>query len=125
MITEIVLFVLGAFASFVVDTWWWLKPTLQKAEKGLEFHEHYHVGLELIILGLALSYVDTVATYIVIGAGFGFIMAEWRQIVEPKNGKVLLGHPFAYGSTHFTSSTVLGVILTGIAVSLVLFKYLQ
>ena len=100
MVIEVIFFVLGAFISFIVDVWWW-NIDYKKAEKGLEFHEHYHSGLELLILGLLVSYVPSIMAFILIGAGFGFIMAEWRQVVEIAEEKVHPGHPFAYKSNHF------------------------
>jgi hypothetical protein len=123
MISEIILFILGAFLVFLVDTWWW-RIDYSKIEKGLEFHEHYHVGLELLILGLLASYVTSLVAFFPIGAGFGFIMAEWRQIVEIKGKQVKPGHPFAYGSEHFGKSTIVGIILTGIVLALLLIRSL-
>lgn len=129
MLVLLVLFVFGTLASFVVDTIWWLRPSVNKYEKGgLRVHEHYHFGLELLIIAIilmkaAVSYtsleqaLSNVAA-IMVGAGFGFIMAEWRQIVEPKAKGIVLGHPFSYGSNHFIPSTIIGVILTGIVVGL-------
>lgn len=129
MIVEIVLLILGGFTVFVIDILWW-NIDFKKAEKGFEAHEHYHVGLELLIGGVFLSLINEMLVYFMLGAGFAFIMAEWRQTVEireTKDGKeekkdVVPGHPFAYGSTHFAKSTAIGIALTGFLVGLVVVK---
>ncbi len=114
MMAELVFFIVGAFASYVVDVWWWTID-YRKAERGLEFHEHYHVGLELLILSLFLNrFTPSAPVFALAGAGFGFITAEWRQVVEVAGRKVQPGHPFAYGSKHFRQSTILGLLLLGI-----------
>jgi len=111
MMVELVFFIVGAFASYIIDVWWW-SIDYRKAERGLEFHEHYHVGLELLILSLILYHFTLSAlAFIPVGAGFGFITAEWRQVVEVAGRKVQPGHPFAYGSKHFRQSTVFGFLL--------------
>lgn len=68
--------------------------------------------------------------YFLLGAGFAFIMAEWRQTVEireTKDGKeekksVVPGHPFAHGSPHFAKSTAIGIALTSFLVGLIVIK---
>lgn len=120
MMVELLLFVMGVFAAFVLDTWWWMID-YRKAEKGLEFHEHYHAGLELLILALlTFKLASTPLAYIPAGLGFGLIIAEWRQAVEVAGRRVKPGHPFAYGSNHFTQSTLLGIVLTTILIALIL-----
>jgi len=119
MIIEIILLILGAFLVFIIDIVWW-NIDFKKAEKGLEAHEHYHIGLELLIAGIGLSYFSELPVYFLLGAGFAFIMAEWRQTVEIREIKdekevkkdVIPGHPFAYGSLHFKQSTTIGIGLT-------------
>ena len=53
---------------------------------------------------------------ILLGAAIGFLLGEWDQLKEIKNKKVVPGHPFAYGSTHFKSSCIIGGILVGIII---------
>ena len=121
MMVELLLFVMGVFAAFVLDAWWWTID-YRKAERGLEFHEHYHAGLELLILALlTFKLASTLLAYIPAGLGFGFITAEWRQSVEAAGRKVKPGHPFAYGSNHFTQSTLLGAALTTILIAILAF----
>ncbi len=128
MFIEIILFVIGSFIGFIFDTWWWTID-FKKAEKGLEAHEHYHVGMELLIIGIIVSFFSDVASFLLGGLGFAFIMAEWRQVVEirkTENGKekkkeVVPGHPFAQGSEHFLSSTIIGIILSAIIIILIAF----
>lgn len=110
-------FILGAFVVMWVDIFWW-HIDYKKVEKGLEWHEHYHVGLELIIVANVLIAVtgNFWAIYsVLLGAGFLFLAAEWRQAVEIKGKTVVAGHPFAYGSSHFKTSTIVGMVLTAIA----------
>ncbi|QLH05421.1 hypothetical protein C5F49_08865 [Nitrosopumilus oxyclinae] len=121
---DLIFFVIGAFGSFLLDTYWWVKPSFSKYEKGvLVNHEHYHFGLELIIVAIALIFVSkefsiplSIVWSALVGAGFGFIIAEWRQIVETHRGEVTMGHPFAYGSKHFKESTQIGVVIFAILV---------
>lgn len=130
MITEIILLILGAFLVFVIDIVWW-SIDFKKVEKGLEAHEHYHLGLELLIFGMGLSFLVELPVYFILGAGFAFIMAEWRQSVEIRtmnNGidikkKVVPGHPFAYGSIHFKQSSLIGIGLTIFLSVLLILKY--
>lgn len=112
---EIFPFILGAFLVMIIDTFWW-HIDYKKAEKGMEAHEHYHVGIELIIVAIIVDYFNGFASYFLYGAGFLFIAAEWRQTVEVLNDKVKAGHPFAYGSTHFKESSIIGVTLTVIVI---------
>lgn len=112
---EMFWFILGAFAVMWVDIFWWTID-YKKAEKGLEWHEHYHVGLELIIVAVFLASFHGAISSLLLGAGFLFLAAEWRQAIEIKGNKVLPGHPFAYGSVHFKSSTIFGIGLVILAV---------
>ncbi len=129
--------ILGAFAAFAVDIWWWTRiADAQKIEgksRLLKIHEHYHVGLELILLGFLLpwvvpdsstSFAILAAALFAIGCGFGFIMAEWRQVHEIKQMQVVPGHPFAYGSGHFKSSTAIGVVLVGLLAALMAIRFI-
>jgi len=111
MTFEFIPFVFGAFLVMWIDIFWW-KIDYKKAEKGLEWHEHYHVGLELIIIGIFTSIYHDAFSSFLYGAGFLFMAAEWRQAIEIKGKKVIPGHPFAYESSHFKSSTVIGIVLT-------------
>lgn len=124
MFVEIILFVIGAFIGFIFDTWWW-NIDFKKAEKGFEAHEHYHVGMELLIIGIMVSFFSEAVSFLLGGLGFAFIMAEWRQVVEirktEKKREVIPGHPFAYGSRHFLTSTIIGVVLSAIIFILIAF----
>jgi hypothetical protein len=85
---------LGFILGLILDVLWW-KIDYSKYEKGLEVHEHYHIGLELGIIGVLLN------QEIFIGLMMSFILAEWSQ----KN-------QFALGSNHFKGSTLIGIILS-------------
>jgi len=116
----LVIFFFGLFAALIIDIIWWVKPSLSKSDK-FQAHEHYHVGLELVILYILVSYItDSPASLFILGAAVGFLLGEWDQLKEIKNHKVIPGHPFAYGSSHFKSSCVIGGILTGIIIILCL-----
>lgn len=115
---DLVFVFFGLFAALVVDILWWVKPTLSKSDK-FQAHEHYHVGLELVILFVIISYfTDSPVSLFILGAAVGFLLGEWDQLKEIKNKKVIPGHPFAYGSTHFKASSLIGGILTAVALIL-------
>lgn len=86
-------FAIGFIVGLVLDTVWWARG-FDKYDKHLEWHEHYHVGLELGILGVILNQP------LLTGFMVAFILAEWTQ--ENK---------FALGSNHFGTSTIVGIIL--------------
>ena len=109
----------GAFAVCIVDVLWW-HIDYKKAERGMEAHEHYHVGLELLIASYITSLFYEPVSWLLVGMGITFIAAEWRQVHEIKKGKVVPGHPFAYGSSHFASSTIIGVVLCAVLAAVIL-----
>jgi len=77
-----------------------------KVEKGMEFLEHYHHGLFLIIIGIVVWHLNNEMLSVgLLFAGFTFIACEARQ----KND-------FAIHSSHVLLSTVIGIILTIIAI---------
>lgn len=107
----------GLFIAFIIDILWWTQKSLQKAEKGFEIHEHYHFGIELVILYIIIShFIDSVFNVILIGAAIGFVLAEWSQSKEIKGVRVVPGHPFAYGSSHFKQSSIIAIGLSIVAV---------
>jgi len=111
----------GLFAALIVDIIWWVKPSLSKSDK-FQAHEHYHVGLELVILFLIVDYLtQNSASLVILGASIGFLLGEWDQLKEIKNKKVVPGHPFAYGSTHFKASSLIGGVLTAVTFILAFF----
>ncbi len=114
---EVFPFILGAILVMLIDTFWW-HIDYKKAEKGMEAHEHYHVGLELMIVAMIIDLFNGPIASFLYGAGFLFIVAEWRQAIEIVQKKVIPGHPFAYGSEHFKSSSIIGIALTGSAILL-------
>lgn len=117
---DVTFFFFGLFAGLIIDIVWWVKPSLSKSDK-FKAHEHYHVSLELVILFIILSYLtDNPVSLFILGAAVGFLLGEWDQLKEIKNSKVIPGHPFAYGSDHFKSSCAIGVILTGVIITLCL-----
>lgn len=124
---DLVLLFFGLFAALIVDIVWWVKPSLSKSDK-FQAHEHYHVSLELVILFIVIDYfTHSTFSLVIIGAAFGFLLGEWDQLKEIHKHKVVPGHPFSYGSSHFKSSTIIGFILTGITISLFLIttNYMQ
>jgi len=108
-------FILGALVVMLIDTFWW-QIDYKKAEKGMEAHEHYHVGIELIIVALFVDLFHGGVASFLYGAGFLFIAAEWRQAVEILKKEVKAGHPFAFGSVHFKESSIIGAILVFLSV---------
>ena len=116
-------FVLGSLFAMALDILWWHKAELQRYEKGIKWHEHYHVGLEAIIIAAFVGTFSAPAAAVFYGFGFLFIVAEWRQVIEVSGRRVVPGHPFAYGSSHFKSSTGFGILL--IIVSILVFIYVS
>lgn len=109
--TELLLFGAGLFAALLLDSLWW-RSGIKKYEKGLEAHEHYHFGLELwLAAALAAPFAPPALPAALAGAGLGFIVSEWSQRLEVHRGRVVPGHPWAWGSSHFRSSTAIGVLL--------------
>jgi len=114
---EFILLFVGLFIAFIIDILWWTQKSFQKAEKGFEAHEHYHIGIELVILYIVVSHFsDSIFNVILIGAAIGFVLAEWSQSKEIKGIKIVPGHPFALGSSHFKSSSIIAIALSIIAV---------
>ena len=111
----------GFWGAMIIDTMWF-RIDYKKAEKGLEAHEHYHVGIELAIVGVILWVINMdVLAVGLFGMGAGFFMAEWQQ----KNAFALPAHPTAFHPnpppvSHFKQSTILGVILIAIFITAVL-----
>lgn len=95
------------------DTLWW-HINYKKIEKGLEIIEHYHIGLGLFIAAIVVNLYFSPVSWFMMGMGFLFIIAEWHQAIEVSHKKVIPGKPFAYGSSHFRSSSIIGIILSGI-----------
>ena len=97
---EIIKFVIyGFFIGLALDIGWW-RINRSKYEKGLEAHEHYHIGFELGIIGAITGFP------IFYGLMLAFVLAEWAQ-----------DHPFALKSKHFKESTIIGVILIAILIT--------
>ena len=111
---DLVFVFFGLFAAFVIDILWWVKPKFQKSEKGLEAHEHYHIGIILFIAAVLVNLIYQPATWFLVGMGFVFIVGEWRQSIEVAGKKVIPGKPFALGSKHFKGSSAIGIGLLGI-----------
>ena len=114
---EFLFLFVGLFIAFIIDILWWTQKSFQKAEKGFEAIEHYHIGMGLAILYIIISHFsDSIFNVIIIGTAIGFVLAEWSQSKEIKGVKVIPGHPFALGSSHFKLSTIIAIILCIIAV---------
>jgi hypothetical protein len=103
----------------ILDTLWWDGINYKKAEKGLEFLEHYHFGL-IMLIGAIVVYASNIELYLFLtGVGLFFLAAEWAQGIVVLNKKVVPGHRFAYQSKHFVASTAIGTVLVVILVSLI------
>jgi len=111
----IVPFFFGAYLTMIIDILWG-KVNYKKIEKGLEWHEHYHISLELLILGIFINMYNPHISSFLFGMSLLFFIAEWRQSVDTMSGKVKIGHPFAIGSTHVKFSSIIGITLTVIAI---------
>ncbi|MEM2233838.1 MAG: hypothetical protein QXP81_09915 [Nitrososphaerota archaeon] len=110
-------FLLGFLFGLVLDRIWW-ESGASKYDKGVAVLEHYHWGL----LSWIISYfVPLIVSFFLWGLGLALVLAEWAQIGEWENGTWRRGHPFAYGSNHFASSTIIGAVLVSIVVFLFVF----
>lgn len=121
-ITEISQYVwlfVGLCVGLIIDIYWWINPSFKKLEKGLESFEHYHISfcffIVFIIVGILTKHEISMLFF---GLSVAFFIAEWTQSKEVKGKKVVPGHPFAYGSIHFKQSSVIGIILIVVAISL-------
>ncbi|MEM1944120.1 MAG: hypothetical protein QXE50_06025 [Nitrososphaerota archaeon] len=104
---------IGLLAGLVADRAWW-ESKADKYERGLEFFEHYHWGL---VAWIAAYFTPLFFSFFLWGFGAALVIAEWSQIGDWSDGVWRRGHPFAYGSTHFASSTVIGVLLAAVLVA--------
>lgn len=93
MMFDPVIFILLFFLGLVIDKAWY-HIDYDKYEKGLEVHEHYHIGLEIGIIAVIFNYYD------LLGLTLAFILAEWSQT-----------NYFAYQSNHFKQSSIIGISL--------------
>ena len=109
------------FIALAIDIIWLTQKSFSRFENGFESHEHYHIAIELVIIYLIVNYFFTIPLDILPAMAVGFLAAEWTQSKEILDKKVIPGHPFAYGSTHFRSSTIIGVILCIIAIIIYFF----
>lgn len=104
---------LSGFIGFMIVTILdkiWFDIDHKKIEKGYEVIEHYHFGIGLITSGIiAFSYLPVIS-FCLLGAGMGLIYHEAQQ----KNY-------FAHKSNHFKNSSIIGVVLLGIAVFVYLY----
>jgi len=123
---ELIPLFFGVLIGLVVDIIWWVKPSLSKSDK-FKAHEHYHVALELVILSIVMFYFtdSQPLSILLLGVGFGFLLGEWDQLKEIVGKKVVPGHPFAYGSSHFKSSTVIGIVLCMVAIATYSYMWLN
>lgn len=60
---------------------------------------------------------------VIMGAAFGFLLGEWDQLKEIVGKTVKPGYPFAYGSNHFKTSSIIGISL--IITVILLYTYLH
>ena len=104
-------FILTAFLAFIlviiIDHRWMKDVQFSKIEKGMEVLEHFHWGLILITIGIAVWHLhNEILSVGLLFAGFTFIACEAKQ----KND-------FAIHSSHAKVSILIGIILTNIAIA--------
>jgi len=100
----IVIGILGFLGVTILDRIWF-KIDYKKIEKGLAALEHYHWGIGLFALSFFfLEHIPHLA-HGMLGMGAAFVYHESKQ----KNF-------FARTSSHFKSSSVIGIILAGITI---------
>lgn len=108
---ELLLLVFLGFILVTILDRRWFDIDHRSIENGYEVIEHYHFGIGLITIGIILNsititYLPHVA-YLTFGAGMGLVYHEAKQ----KNY-------FAHKSTHFLSSTIIGVVLCVITITI-------
>lgn len=88
-------FAIGFMVGLVIDVaWWYFHFDKSNLDKRFKAHEHYHIGLELGIIGTLTNQP------IFIGLMVAFFLGEWTQ-----------DHKFALKSGHFKASSVIGIVL--------------
>ena len=100
--------ILSIFLGFITVTILdkkWFEIDHKRIEKGFEIIEHYHFGIALIGAGICTIVYSPIIAFFSIGAGMGLIYHEAEQ-----------DDYFAVQSSHFKSSSMIGVVLTGIVV---------
>ena len=112
---------LGGFGAMILDSYWEKKG--KKESIKLKAFEHYHNSIILITIGMFAYSTHPTITAGLVSTAIIFLVGEWRQIHYLKDGIPKEGHPFAYGSTHFKQSSVIGMILT--AMSIISYFYLS
>jgi hypothetical protein len=80
----------------------WTKTSINKYERRLEVLEHYHWGLVVLMLTKMLQ-IFSKLTFSFAGLASIFILLE-----------VVQEHPFAVGSDHQVSSTIVGILLLAV-----------
>ena len=101
---------LSAFLGFMIITILdrkWFEIDHKRIEQGYEVLEHYHLGIGLIGIGIGIIAYLPLVSYGLIGAGMGLIYHESKQ----KNY-------FAIQSAHFRNSSIIGVILIIITITI-------
>ena len=101
---------LSAFLGFILVTILdrrWFDIDHKRIEKGYEVIEHYHFGITLIGIGLFTFAFYPIISYTLFGAGMGLVYNEAKQ----KNY-------FAHKSIHFISSTIIGIILCIVTITI-------
>lgn len=91
-------FIVGILVGIAFDILWW-KTGMNKYERSVEFFEHYHWGMVLLILMKILLAVSDVFSSFA-GTSIVLILVEATQ-----------EHPFALKSNHQLSSTAIGAFL--------------
>jgi len=104
LVSDLEPFAIGFFIGLIIDVaWWHFGLDKSSLDKKFKAHEHYHIGIEIGIIGILLQQP------ILQGVMFAFILAEWTQ-----------DHKFALQSGHFKQSTIIGIILFTAYVALLL-----
>lgn len=98
--------ILGFLGITILDRIWFLID-YKKIEKGMESLEHFHWGLVLFGISFVLYEYIPIIAYAMVGAATAFIYHESKQ----KNF-------FAYTSTHFKKSAVIGLGITAVIIFL-------
>ena len=106
---------LSAFLGFIIITILdriWFDIDHRSIERGFEVIEHYHFGITLIGAGIVIIAYSPIIAFFSLGAGMGLIYHEAKQ-----------DDYFAVQSSHFKSSSIIGVVLCLVTILIYFLKF--
>jgi hypothetical protein len=106
---------MGLILVSFADTFWYYK-SFQRAEKGIEFLEHYHWGIIIITVSFVCWYYSSIIPDLLnlfAGLFTGGMLFIYKELYQDQ--------PFAKWTDHFAQSTAVGLGVCAIAVTVFVF----